>query len=30
VNWDYVQEMKARFVVWESAERFLITPPDEG
>jgi hypothetical protein len=30
VNWDYVQEMKARFVVWESAERFLITPPDKG
>jgi hypothetical protein len=28
VNWDYVQEMKARFVVWESAERFLITPPE--
>jgi hypothetical protein len=30
IDWDYVQEMKARFVVWESAERFLITLPAEG
>jgi hypothetical protein len=30
VNWDYVREMQARFVVCECAERFLITPPAEG
>lgn len=30
VDWAYVEEMRARFVVWESAERFLITPPAEG
>lgn len=29
VNWDYVCEMKAGYVLWESAERFLITPPVE-
>jgi len=27
IIWPYVQEMKARYVLWESAERFLITPP---
>jgi alginate O-acetyltransferase complex protein AlgJ len=30
LDWDYVAEMKARFVIWESAERFLITPPAEA
>lgn len=29
IDWAYVQEMQARFVLWESAERFLITPPTE-
>ncbi|MBW4022985.1 MAG: hypothetical protein HIU92_07550 [Proteobacteria bacterium] len=29
VDWAYVEEMHARFVIWESAERFLITPPAE-
>jgi alginate O-acetyltransferase complex protein AlgJ len=30
VDWAYVEEMQTRFVVWESAERFLITPPAEA
>ena len=29
ILWPYVQEMQARYVLWESAERFLITPPAE-
>jgi hypothetical protein len=28
IRWPYVQEMQARYVLWESAERFLITPPE--
>jgi len=27
IAWAYVQRVQARFVVWESAERFLIKPP---
>lgn len=27
INWDYVREHNAKFVVWESAERFLSSVP---
>lgn len=27
VNWDYIRDHKAKFVIWESAERFLSSIP---
>jgi len=28
IAWPYVKQMQARFVLWESAERFLFKPPN--
>jgi hypothetical protein len=27
IAWPYVKQMQARFVLWQSAERFLFKPP---